>query len=417
MNINVNSEIGKLNGVLLHTLGQEIENMNPQNAERALYSDILNLAVAKKEYEQFEGVLRMHTKVFKIKELLSDILQNEKVKSDLVSKICKNENTLYIENELINTEHNELARLLIEGVELKRDTLTNFMNKQRFALQPLHNFFFTRDAAVSIGNRVFISRMASTIREREALIMESIFEHSHEFTTKTINPLKDKNFNNKITTEGGDILIAREDILLVGMGSRTSTQGIDFIIDRVREFRDTHHIIVQELPETPESFIHLDMIFTFLDVDKVMVYEPVIFRKNAFQTVHITISNGKVESIKSVDNLIVALRSLGMDLQTVKCGGNNDIWIQEREQWHSGANFFAMAPGKIIGYNRNVYTIDALNKSGFEVLNAKDIIKGKIDITKYNKYVVTIEGAEIARGGGGARCMTMPISREDIKWK
>ncbi len=415
MNININSEIGKLEGVILHSMGQEIENMNPQNAERALYSDILNLAVAKKEYEQFERVLEKHTTVFKINTLLSDILKNEKVKSDLVKNICKNENIPEIEDELLNTNNIELARLLIEGVEIRKNSLTNFMNKQRFALQPLHNFFFTRDASVSIGNRVFISKMASKIREREALIMEAIFDYNPNFSTKSINPLKYKNDSDQITIEGGDILIARHDILLIGLSGRTTTQGIDFIIDRIKEFSNKHHIIVQELPDSPESFIHLDMVFTFLDKDKAMVYEPVIFRKNKFQTVHICIDNGKVVSIKNVDNIIVALKGLGMDLETVKCGGENDIWVQEREQWHSGANFFAMAPGKIIGYNRNVYTIEALNKNGFEVLKATDIIKNKIDIANYEKYVVTIEGTELARGGGGARCMTMPVSREDIK--
>ncbi len=317
----------------------------------------------------------------------------------------------------MNTKHTELARLLIEGVEIKKDSLTNFMNKQRFTLQPLHNFFFTRDASISIGSRVFISHMASKVREREALIMEAIFDYSSHFTAKTINPIKYKNFTENTTIEGGDVLIARDDILLIGLGGRTSTQGIDFIIDKVREYSGKHHIIVQELPESPESFIHLDMIFTFLDVDKAMIYEPVIFRKNKYQTVHITINNGKVESIKNVDNLIVALKSLGMDLETVKCGGDNDLWVQEREQWHSGANFFAMAPGKVIGYSRNVYTIEALNKNGFEILKAKDILNNKVDVSKHNKYIVTIEGAELARGGGGARCMTMPVSRENIKWQ
>ncbi len=414
MNININSEVGELEGVILHSMGQEIENMNPQNAQRALYSDILNLAVARKEYEQFEEVLKLHTKVFKVKDLLSDILKNEKVKYDLITKICQNENLLDVEDELYNANYSELARLLIEGVEVRKYNLTNFMNKQRFSLQPLHNFFFTRDASVSIGNRVFISKMASKIREREALIMEAIFDYNSNFSTKSINPLKYKNSCEKISIEGGDILVARHDILIIGLSSRTNTYGIDFIIDRIKEFSNKHHIIVQELPETPESFIHLDMVFTFLDTDKAMVYEPVIFRKNKFQTVHIEIDSGKVSSIKNVDNILIALKTLGMDLKTIKCGGENDIWIQEREQWHSGANFFAMAPGKIIGYNRNVYTLEALNKNGFEVLKATDIINKNIDILQYNKYVITIEGTELARGGGGARCMTMPISRKAL---
>ena len=98
------------------------------------------------------------------------------------------------------------------------------------------------------------------------------------------------------------------------------------------------------------------------------------------------------------------------------CGGTKDLWVQEREQWHSGANFLALAPGKIIGYGRNIYTIDELNKNGFEVIKARNIMNDKIDLKKINKYVVTIEGSELSRGGGGARCMTMPVRRKPVNW-
>ncbi len=415
LKINVNSEIGELEGVILHRPGQEIENMTPNNAERALYSDILNLAVASKEYSQFEEVLRKVTKVFEVNELLEQILLNEKVKEELTTKILSNENVCVLFDTLMSLNNKELAQLLLEGVEMRKDNLTKYLSDERYILQPLHNFFFTRDASVSIGNEVLISRMASKVRKRESIIMEAIFDYSPNFNTKTINFQNIKNIESLASYEGGDILVPREDILLIGLSSRTTSQGIDFIIERMKEKKVTKHIVVQELPKSPESFIHLDMVFTFLDVDKCMIYEPVIMMPNRYQTVHIQINNGKVTSISNDKNILSALSELGINLKPISCGGaSKDVWAQEREQWHSGANFFAMAPGKVIGYGRNVYTIEEMNKNGFEVIRAKDVINGTVDLSQYSKYVVTIEGSELSRGGGGARCMTMPISRKTV---
>ena len=413
--VSVNSEIGELEGVILHTPGMEMENMTPANAERALYSDILNLSVASTEYNQLKTVLEKTTNVFQVSDLLEDILENAKVRSNLVDKICENENAEEIHEELLEMPKEELARCLLEGVMMKKDNLSRFLSNERYSLKPLHNFFFTRDLAVTINDWILVSRMANKVRSREAMIMESIFDYHSMFSVKTLDMQSIQTAN----IEGGDVLVARNDILIIGCGQRTNPHAIDFLIDHLKSKKTTQHILVQELPSEPESFIHLDMVFTLLDKDCCMVYAPVIMQPN-YKTVKIEIDNGKVK-INEETNLLVALEKLGMPMKPVFCGGSSDLWIQEREQWHSGANFFALAPGKIIGYRRNVNTIEALDQAGFQVIDALDLIdedgndNGKtLDLKAPGRFVVTIDGSELARGGGGCRCMTMPIRRKSL---
>jgi arginine deiminase len=414
--VQVSSEIGKLEAVIVHTPGTEVESMTPENAERALYSDILNLKVAQKEYCQFKGVLEKHAQVFEMRDLLQDILKQDEVKQKIIDEIFFYEKPIENKDYLLSLDSSELSRQLIEGVIMKKNNLTKYFNKDRFSLRPLHNFFFMRDASMSVNNNVLIGRMASAVRDRESRIMEAIFDYHPLIETQTVNPVRLPNFDPKISIEGGDVLVARKDVLLIGTGTRTTSQGIDYILEQVKQRENVRHIIIQELPDAPESFIHLDMVFTFLDKNKCMVYEPVILRPNKYRTVHIHIDNGKVK-INTVPNILSILKDLGIDLEPVYCGGKDgDPWTQEREQWHSGANFFALGPGKVIGYERNVYTMDALNKHGFEVLRANDILKGRVSISDYEKYVVTFAGSELSRGGGGARCMSMPIRRSDVSW-
>ena len=416
INIQVSSEIGNLNAVILHSPGPEVENMTPENAERALYSDILNLTVATKEYSQFSGVLNKLTKTFEVKDLLFDILQNDTLKENLLKRILKSESIERYERHIINLDNKEIARRLIEGGEMVVNNLTKFLDSDRYRLKPLHNFFFMRDASISVNNKVLIGKMANQVRDREAIIMESIFDYHPLFNTNTVNPLTMARSMKNLTIEGGDVLVARDDILLIGLGPRTTSQGIDFIIECLKSTKQRKHIIVQELPHSPESFIHLDMAFTFLDKNKCMIYEPVIMQANRFRTIQITVDNGEVEKIKEIRHIFEGLKSLEMDMEPISCGTTKDIYSAEREQWHSGTNFFAVGPGKIIGYGRNEHTIEQLNKHGFDVLRAKDVINGKVDPKEHKRFVITIDGSELARGGGGARCMTMPINRSKVNW-
>jgi arginine deiminase len=410
--INITSEIGELETVIIHPPGPEVENMTPRNAERALYSDILNLSVAKKEYSGLEKILGKYSMVLKTKDLLLKTLGNSRVKENLVEKRCQSGDSRDLKDYLLQQSPADLTGLLIEGVVMQKNNLTKFLSKERYSLLPLHNFFFTRDAAIPIQNSVLISRMANPVRDRESLIMETIFSFSGLFSAGIYS---DDSGDPGATIEGGDVLVARDDILIIGNGARTSSRGIDLILKMLMAGKKNKmHVIVQELPVSPESFIHLDMVFTLLDRDYCMVYEPVIYKTSKFLTVHITMDNGKVSSIREEKNIPEVLRKLGMDLKPVYCGGSSDLWTQEREQWHSGANFLAVAPGKVIGYARNTYTLDQLSKNGFEIYSDQDIISGRIDPHRSKRMVISLDGSELPRGGGGARCMTMPLKRKVV---
>jgi len=313
-----------------------------------------------------------------------------------------------LEQEFNVMDDSELVAALIEGVPLPQVSLTNFLRNDKFAINPLHNMFFMRDASFTIGKNIYISSMARSIRKPEAKMLEVLYKYSVDKDSKVvyINDEEDKS----ITIEGGDVIVASPEVLLVGVGTRTSPEAVDKLIQKVSANQPLKYVLVQELPKEPESFIHLDMVFTLLSDHECMVYKPVVLDEAHYHSILMKVDNGVVKEINYIRDLIDGLKICGFDYEPIYCGGG-DAMFQEREQWHSGANFFSFAPGKVIGYARNSHTAEALNKKGFEILTADHVMNGTVHIEKYKKCLVTIEGSELARGGGGARCMTMPLKR------
>ncbi|MBN1597946.1 MAG: arginine deiminase [Bacteroidales bacterium] len=411
-NLNIKSETGKLKLVLLHEPGKEVENMTPDTAERALYSDILNLSVASKEYGYFKEVLKKIANVFEVKEMLLRVTSNNKARMQIIEEISQYKGNDNLAKQLQFLSNEELTRQILEGVPLAENSLTNFLSRDRYILSPLHNIFFTRDATFVIGNSLFIGSMAKRIRVPEAIIIKSLFEFEGDFNGDIIPlDLSQRVKGDNATIEGGDIIVVSEDTLIIGIGSRTNSHGVDLLVEELTVRTNIKYILIQELPDKPESFIHLDMVFTLLSENECMLYEPLILGSTKYHTVLMKIKGNKVTKIEYVRNLLDGLKIAGHEFSVLRCGGSERIW-QDREQWQSGANFLSFAPGKVIGYDRNIRTADELNKNGYEVVSAKEFLSDSRIADEHKKLLITIPGSELSRGGGGPRCMSMPLLRD-----
>lgn len=413
--ISLDSEIGALQTVVVHTPGPEMENMTPATAAEVLYDDILNLPLALTEHRQLKGVLSRAARVIELNGLLAEILERDRVRRALIEELTALFRCPEVFAELVEMEPQKLALQLIQGTAKHPDSLEKYLAPSRYAIPPLPNTFFTRDATMCLNDRVIIGSMAYRARVAEALLLKAVFKHHPKIHSAgfyfdgTANPESD------VTIEGGDLLIVREDLVVIGYSERTSVAGIDRLMRAIASQGPVTDFVVVEIPKT-RATIHLDMIFTMVDVDHCVVFPPLITGNRRCRAFHCRFGPaGDGARIEEYPGVLEALAALDVDLAPINCGGD-DLFHQEREQWASGANFFALGPGHILGYKHNIYTLEALSTAGFEVLDAEDFIAGRTALPEGGKAVVSIDGAELSRGGGGCRCMTMPLARAGIRF-
>lgn len=408
------SEIGKLNTVIIHEPGSEMENMTPETAHEVLYDDILTLDLALKEHAQLAGVLdKVTDNVLEFRCLLADVLEDSRVKLDLLQDVCALHGHNELVDDLMSFDAKDLTAQLFEGTLLKKNTLERYISPSRHAIPPLPNAFFTRDAVMCVYDKTIIGSMAHRVRLTEALLLKSIFNNHPRLKGQGFHFDGTSQKTEQLTIEGGDLLVIRDDLLVIGYSERTSARAIDRMAEKLSMGHDKLDIVVVELPKI-RATIHLDMIFTMLDVDTVMNFAPLITGAGKCKAFHLSCTNGKINYINEYSGLPKALRLFGLELDFVNCGGANPF-AQEREQWTSGANFFTFAPGHVIGYKHNKATLDALDLAGFEIIEANHIIDGSKTMPD-SKAAIAMDGSELSRGGGGCRCMTMPVHRDAVNW-
>lgn len=422
MQLNVTSEIGRLKSVLVHLPGREIDLMIPPMMAQLLFDDILYGQVAREEHRRFQQLIRfVADDVFDLQDLLEEVLDQPDLKSRIVRDLAKRNGLgRKLVGWLLEQPAAALAEVLIAGIAKE----TKDGELPQFDLFPIPNLFFMRDPQIVLGDRVVVSSMATQARRRESLLSKYVFEHHPKFASadrfwvdfmasEPERPMA----RNAPTLEGGDVLVPRRDLLLVGVTERTNKAGVEALIRSLKAANaGVTSVIIVEIPRH-RSFMHLDTIFTFINHNECLIYPPVILPSGsqAAKVTTVDLTKKRAEAYSSQKSLLAALKKKGIDLEPISCGGSSAV-DQQREQWTDGANAFALAPGIILLYERNVRTAEALAKKGYHIVYEDDLLLGRTELETWTdkKYALQIAGNELSRARGGPRCMTMPLEREEL---
>lgn len=424
--LSVFSEIGELKKVLVHAPGPEVDQMPPALMEKLLFDDLLYGPKAREEHAYFCKVMTMlGVQVIDLQTLFEESAEAEPEDfKAMVDRIISFERlSASSAKRLLDMDERKLARHLVQGMLAPQKDIAP---DRIYSLIPLPNLLFARDPQIVLGNKIVFSAMKENARKREPMISSFAFQNHPDFKDSKV--LLDTSWRGldrgfvkfgSGTIEGGDVLVLKEGVVLIGISDRTTEYGAELLIQSLREDKQFHTVILVPMPSS-RAQMHLDTIFTRLSHDECLIYSPMIAPGSSETLSAITIDlRDPSDCGRRKPSLLDALKDSGIELEPIYCGGHDDYIQQSREQWTDGANAFVVRPSVILMYDRNGVTIKELERQGYYVVSPEDVRTSPAGAIEFEdkpdrKYCFLIPSNELSRARGGPRCMTMPLYREPV---